>query len=213
MNQAKGKKGQHEILSLILLTLILMGVVGAVWSWVNPIVEKNKEILYLSKTEDFTKRLATAIQFIAKNGGKTRLDFVGTDPNSEIMITTDPVADTIEIFINSKGTIYSKNVQIPLNELECATDYATWGLNSSASICIKSAPIADLKMKTIYTVKFIELRYVKVPDTYAYKIKLQPLATIGSMGRNGITIENKGVEKSLQNGKTLISTLIAINII
>ncbi|GEM_PF-4156947 len=206
-------KGQHEVLTLIVMTGILFGVIASVWLWATPIVEKNKEIFSLSATEDFTKDLAASINHVAKNGGKVQLQMNRLDPKGSMLIGQDG----IDIFVVTQDTIYEKSVQVPLEELNCATTEATWGLNSSAAVCVQSDPIGKEKVRTKFSIKFVQLNYdnalVQPPEKKGYKITILPLTSITGLDKSSVRIENKGLQESVVNGRTLISTLVAITIV
>jgi len=208
-------KGQHEVLTLIVMTGILFGVIASVWLWATPIVEKNKEIFKLNAAEDFTKDLAAAINHVAKNGGKAQLSMNGlggsTSPNNSMLISQDE----IDIFVVTQDTLYEKNAQVPLEELNCATTEATWGLNSSAAVCVQSDPIGKDKVRTKFSIRFVQLNYDddQPLEKKGYKIMLLPLTSSTGLDKSSVRIENKGLQESVVNGRTLISTLVAITIV
>ncbi len=205
------RKGQHEVLELIVMTGILFGVIASVWLWATPIVERNKEAFQLSATEDFSRELATSISLVAKKGGKAQLEISGLDPNGMILISQEGV----DIFTVTGETAYEKNVQIPLGELGCATTEARWGLNSSSAVCVKSEPIGKDKVRTTFSIKFIQLNYdnEQTQEKRGYKIALLPLTSNTGLDKTFVRIENKGLQESAVNGRTLISTLVAITVV
>src|SRR3990167_4891322 len=96
--QVLRKKGQHDVLTLIVITGILFGVIASVWAWATPIMERNREIFILKSTEDFTKTLSGTIKFVAQNGGKAELKLGALDPQGTILIDSNGV----EIFTTTK---------------------------------------------------------------------------------------------------------------
>ncbi len=201
-------KGQHEVLTIIITTGILFGVIGAVWLWSTPVIERNKETFVLRSTEDFTKALSDSIKFVAKNGGRAQMRITALDPRGSILLGNE----SVEIFTVTAETSYDKNIQVPLNEIDCATTEATWGLNSSDSICILSVRIGQEKVRTTYAIRFIQLN-AEDGSGRAYRIVLQPLTASSGLDKNYVTVENKGVQETSINGRTLISTLVAISIV
>ncbi len=199
-------KGQNEVLVLIMITGILFAVIAAVWFWATPIIERNKEISALRSTEDFTKDLANKIKLVAKNGGKAELRANGLSTKTTILLN---VSD-IQVFTITHDTIYEKNFEIPLKEMACGTTAAIWGLNDSDVICILSVPIGENNVRTRFSINFIEL---DAGTTKAYKIILLPLAQRSSLEKASVLLENKGVQETTIGGRTVISTLIAINIV
>ena len=201
-------KGQHEALTIIIITGILLGVMGAVWLWSAPIIEGNKETFLLSSTEDFLEKLAAKIRAVARNGGKEQVAMADLDRRGSLLMDND----SIEIFMITRETPYDKNVQIPLNEIGCATTRATWGLNSSNSACILSVRIDEGKVRTTFSIRFVELAAAGGPNN-AYRIKLLPQSSASGLDKNYIVLENKGTEQSDAKDGTLISTLVAISVI
>jgi len=199
-------KGQNEVLVLIMITGILFAVIAAVWLWATPIIERNKEISALISTEDFVKDLANKIKIVAKNGGKAELRASGINTKTTILLN---VSD-IQIFTVTHDTIYEKNFEIPLKETPCGTTAAIWGLNDSDVICILSVPIGKDNVRTRFSINFIQLN---AGTTRAYKITLLPLTQISGLEKASVLLENKGVQETTVGGRTLISTLVAINIV
>jgi hypothetical protein len=200
-------KGQQEIMTLIIITGILFAVVASVWLWANPIIEKNKEIFTLQRTEDFTKILASTIKLVAKNGGKSEISLHGLNPKGTILITETE----IEIFTLTKDSFYEKSIAIPINDVDCTATNGTWGLEKSDIICVTSVRLGGEKegTRTRYSIKFIEMD----SGNSAYKIVLLPTSERSGLDKNSVIIENKGIKEGTSNGRNLISTLIAISIV
>jgi hypothetical protein len=211
------KKGQHEVLTLILMTVIMLGIMTAVWMWVIPIIESNKQDFSLSQTEDFTKKLASSIKIVAKNGGKMEISMRGMDPTGDMMINPD----SIEIFATSLHTPYEKDVQIPLTELDCNAVVGQWGLDSPASICVTSTTLGKDKFRTKFSIKLINLFFDELDSKLTntgYNITLIPLTRASGLGKKAIILEKKGVSQGIISdasgkGRTLISTLIEVSTI
>src|SRR3989338_6960866 len=66
-------KGQQEALSAILISGILIGVVGSVYFWGVPLIQKNKDISILESSEAFVRGLDVKIKSVANNGGRDQM--------------------------------------------------------------------------------------------------------------------------------------------
>ena len=62
-------KGAMEAISVVLVTGVLIGVVGSIYFWGLPLIEKNKDISILENSEFFIKNLNDEIKNIANSGG------------------------------------------------------------------------------------------------------------------------------------------------
>lgn len=179
-------KGQQDVLSTIIVSGILISVVGSVYLWGLPLIQKNQDITTLQSSEDFMLQLNEKIKFIANNGGKDRMQ-----------VTVPGVLEVregrIELRVDTQGTIYAAEAEIPLGTNECFRVQGTWGVHESSVFCVKSKKQGETKFRTTYSIEYIEL---KSPTLKSYKIDLQG-STIGGQDRV-LTIENMGtVENDL----------------
>ncbi|MFC2142771.1 hypothetical protein ACFLQN_00020 [Candidatus Aenigmatarchaeota archaeon] len=175
-------KGQQDVLSTILISGILIAVVGSVYFWGVPLIEKNQDISILQNSEDFMNSLNSKIKFIANNGGKDQLRI--TIPG-----TLEISGEEIQMTVDTKGTIYAAEAEIPLGRNECPRVDGVWGLHESHVFCVKSNKIDDTKITTTYSLKYIEL---DAPDS-GKKYKIEATGeSIGSTERT-VVIENLGI--------------------
>ncbi|MCX6815510.1 MAG: hypothetical protein NT120_01490 [Candidatus Aenigmarchaeota archaeon] len=199
-------KGQQEVISVVLISGILIGVVGSVYFWGVPLVQKNKDVALLENTESFIKSLDNKIKFVANNGGRDNIRIPALG-----IVRFDSTSSTIEITVNTEGTIYATEAAIPLGRnTACAATEGTFGINDQDTICVRSNKISDKNFRTIYTLSYVKLNDQEV--LRSFNIKLTGPNRSGGQD-NTIVFENKGNSESLDDqGRRVITTLIDINI-
>lgn len=181
------QKGQQDVLSAILVSGILIGVVSSVYFWGIPLIEKNRAIAVQKNAEDFMKNLNEKIKFVANNGGRDqiRIDVPG------IIEVKD---DRIELVTETPGTIYATEADIPLGRNECARSQGTWGIHDPSVYCVRSEKISETNFVTTNSLKYILLDIVESGVTQrSFKIDIVGAST-GGQDRI-IKIENLGVEE------------------
>jgi len=193
-------RGQQEALTAILISGILIGVVGSVYFWGLPLIQKNKDISVLENSEVFIKNLNEKIKYVANNGGRDQMRI--TIPGI-IRLTSDK---NIEIVVDTDGSIYSINAEIPLgrNSWCHATEDGVWGVNDMEMICVKSMEVGEGSYKTTYTLSYVVL----ASGARKYTIELTGNPSSGGE-EHFINIENKGTATD----GNLIKTIIEISIV
>lgn len=100
-------KGQQEIITPLLITAILIAVVGSVYMWGVPLIQKNQDMAKLQKAENFMRNLNEKIKNVANTGGRDKITVeTGT-------ITFDPASlqwgttGFISLRVDTVGTLYS----------------------------------------------------------------------------------------------------------
>lgn len=195
-------KGQ-EILSVVLISGILIGVVGSVYFWGVPLIQKNKDISTLENSEDFVRNLNNKIKNVANSGGRDRLII-----NIPGLVTFD--GSEINLIVDTEGVIYASNAEIPLDINPCAMTTGTFGIDDPEVLCVKSQKISDRSFRTTYTLKYIILQSNETIRDF--QINLTGGLQTGGLD-NTVIIDNKGGTSSVVNGRTLIKALVEINII
>ena len=198
------RKGQQEILSAVLLTGILITVVGSVYLWGLPLIQKNRSAATLESAELFSKNLAEKIKFIANTGGKDQMTI-----NIPGVVFFNNESGTIETALQTEGTIYSTEGEIPILGDSCyINDTKIWGKDSPEIICVITKNIGENKYTTDYITGFRKLQ----AGNKIYKISL--VGDISSGGTDHkITIENIGSKSTPDSENVLIETFIKISII
>ncbi|MEM7819575.1 MAG: hypothetical protein QXD48_01980 [Candidatus Aenigmatarchaeota archaeon] len=191
-------KGQHEALSIIMISGILIGVVGSVYFWGLPLIQKNKDIALLENSESFMKNLNEKIKYIANYGGRDEIKI--TLP---VLIKFNP-DKTIDLIAETYGTIYAKDAEISLGKNPSTATTGIWGINDPEVINVKSIGLSEDMYKTVFSLRYINL----TTGTKTYRIDL--IGNANSGGRDHyIIIENKGTISD----RNLINTIIEISII
>jgi hypothetical protein len=205
-------KGQQEALSAVLISGILIGVVGSVYFWGIPLIQKNKDNSILETSETFMASLDAKIKFVANNGGRDRI--VIKIPG---IVRFD--GRSVELKVETEGTIYAVDSPIPLGrtstgalKMDPATSnlYGTWGIDDPVLFTVKSSEISKSKYVTRYTLEYVQLRNDKTLNDY--KIDLIGSGVTGGEDRT-IIIESLGDRTTAQSGRTLISSLVKISIV
>lgn len=194
-----GMKGQQEILTSVVITGVLVGIVGTVLFWGLPLIQKSRDASVLENAEGFMKTLSGKIKFVANNGGKEQL-FITVPGN--IRFLPD---GSIQLLMNTQGTIYSTDAEIPLGRNECSRAEGVWSVHDPEVLCLTSRGIGTNKYLTTYRLGHILLRTEGVAS---YKISMTGQEAGGGEGRT-IAIENLG---TIEDGN-LISTLVSISIV
>ena len=195
-------KGQQQALSAILITGVLMGVVGSVYFWGLPLIQKNKDISVLENSEGFMLNLNNKIKNIANHGGRETMEV--TVPG---IIEFD--GDNITLEIETTGSIYAENAPISLSKNGCSRTDGTWGVHNPEVLCLLTQCLGEGSdcgtYQTVYTLRYIQLN---TEGLESYKIDL-----VGNRlfaGENDvIQIENKGTSLigNLKNTEIEISII------
>ncbi len=176
-------KGQQEAVSVILITGILIGVVGSIYFWGLPLIQKNKDISMLKDSERFMISLNDKIKSVANSGGREqiRIDLPG-------ILVFDPQDKTLRFRVDTKGTIYDTGAPIPLSRNDCSKTLGEWGVDEPGTLCVESKGEAEDFFNT-YSLKYIELRHPTRQDSYSIVLSGEE----ASGGENhDVIIENTG---------------------
>lgn len=191
--------GQQDVLSAILISGILIAVVGSVYMWGVPLIEKNRDIATLQNAEDFMKTLNEKIKFVSNNGGKDQIDV--TIPSR---IEFSSSNGKIFMILDTQGTIYASEIESPLGKNDCTATQGLWGQDESSVFCVKSNKIDENKFRTTYSLGYLQLDV----DGESFKIELVGQNQIGGQDHM-IIVENIGTQKDGTLTKTLISVSIS----
>jgi len=186
-------KGQ-EVITAILITGILLGLIGSVYLWGNPLIEKNKDISLLEHAEEFMYNLDAKIKNVATHGGREQIEI----PLSRLYFDSND----IDLIVETKNTIYAIGAPIPLGKNECEKTGGDWGVDEQDVLCVRSEEIGG-EYETDYNLKYIDLEL----GINTYKIKL--------IGKNDsgkeddvVIIERVGTEKIGNRIETSVSIKI-----
>jgi hypothetical protein len=185
-------KGQ-ETISVILITGILIGMVGSVYIWGIPLIEKNRDISLLEGAEEFMNNLNEKIKNVATHGGREQVEI----PLGRIYFDSN-----IKLKAETKNTIYDIGAWISLGENECTKDIGTWGVDDQAVLCVLSEEIGE-EYETNYRLDYINLTL----GIKTYKIELVGDRDTGKED-NVVVIERVGTDKKGDCIKTLVSISI-----
>lgn len=201
-------------MSAVLISGILIGVVGSVYFWGIPLIQKNKDISLLETSEAFMRELDTKIKSIANNGGR-----------DQVIV---PVAGVVEfesqivrLSIGTEGTIYATDAQIPLGRSSASNlkvdlsggspvSYGVWGIDDPVLFNVVSRKLNENKYEHEYTLEYVQLRNSNTLKDF--QINLTGMPASGGLD-NTIIIESVGDATVAQNGRTLIKSNVKISII
>ncbi|MBI3190994.1 hypothetical protein HYZ41_04810 [archaeon] len=207
-------RGQTEAVSIIMISGILIGVVGSVYFWGLPLIQKNKDVAVLENSEDFIRNLNTKIKFIANNGGRDQIDV-----NIPASVKFDTTTGLVELVVPTDSTIYATDAEIPIAKNSvCSSDTGEFSVADPETICVKSVKLSSSNYKTTYTLKYISLiNNLSAASTYrVFKISLESTSSSGrGVGGEHSTIifENKGTTSTIEDTKTIIKTKIEMSIV
>ena len=188
-------KGQHEVLTPVLLTGILVAIVGSVYLWGLPLIQKNKDIAVLQQVENFVMNLNEKIKEVANTQGKEEVKI-----NVPAMVSFNSTENSITVEVKTKGTIYSVGrIYFVRNDNEFE---GTWGKDDAGVIYVDTTDL-DGEYLQKYTLKY---RRLNAPNK-KYRISLVGEDKV--VGENHvIVIEYKGVEEE----GNLVTTFVEITL-
>ncbi|MBI4174185.1 MAG: hypothetical protein HY517_00945 [Candidatus Aenigmarchaeota archaeon] len=203
-------KGQQEALSAVLISGILIGVVGSVYFWGVPLIQKNKDISLLESSEAFMRQLDEKIRSVANNGGRDSI--VISVPG---IISFD--GETIRLIIETQGTIYATDAEIPLGRNSVSTLsqsggqlYGVWGIDDPVLFNVKSIKMGENDYRNEYTLTYVELRNSK--SLRDFRIDLTGSGASGGQDKT-IILESQGDVTTTAGGRTLVSSNVKISIV
>ena len=204
-------KGQIEPVSAILITGILIGIVGSVYLWGVPLIEKNQDIAKIKNAELFMKDLNSRIKSVANQGGRVEMRItvpavlqLGDLYNSAGVSGTDARKD-ISLKLQTKGTIYSSGGWVPLTDNGCDAGQRFLGSRGPDAMCVMAGSIGELYQNE-YKLQYGELLS---PPSTAYRIDM--IGNDQSGGENKIVvIEHAG--SRVENSGSVRTTVTEIRI-
>ncbi len=180
--------GQTQVISAVLITGVLITVIGTVYLWGLPLIQKNEAVSVLYKSEDFMRSLNTKIKSIVNNGGKDNLRI--SVPGVMVFDQTKGLI----LVVNSQGTIYATGGQHSLGRNGCAKTTGIFGQDEPEVLCVNSTEFDKTRYQNIYTLKYIPL-VADVSGGGQFLINLT--GKITTAGENHfIVIENMGVDET-----------------
>lgn len=197
------QKGQGEVISNMLITGVLIGIVGAVLFWGLPLIQKSRDASTLSTAEDLMKTLSNKIKFVVNNGGKDRV--VLNVPSAFKFLPNDPAGPSVQLILDTRGTIYAADADIPLGKNECSRQEGIWGVNEPEVLCLTSRKLDTNRYITTYRLSHILL---KTEGVVGYKINMTGSEAFSGEGHT-IVFENSGTR---QDGN-FIYTLVSVNVL
>jgi hypothetical protein len=197
------KKGQHEAITAVMISGILIGMVGSVYFWGLPLIQKSRSATVLENSESLMFVLDQKIKNVASVGGRENIRL--TDAGFL------RVADGKLLYeVNTDGTIYAVNSNIPLGKtLNCDnTKMGSFGKDESAIICIYSNQLSKSQYANTYSLSYRNM----AAGLKVYNINIATADDIGSEG-NTVIIQNNGVASTLTtDGKEMLTVNIGITI-
>ena len=195
-------KGQHEAVSAVLISGILIGMVGSVYFWGLPLIQKSRAATVLENSESLMFLLDQKIKNVASVGGRENIRLADAGflriANGKVLYE-----------VMTDGTIYAVNSNIPLGKtLNCDSSKAgLFGKDESSIICIYSNQLSSSQYENTYTLSYRNM----VAGLKVYKINIANVNSIGSEG-NTVVIQNSGVTTTFSEGKEILTVNIAISI-
>lgn len=187
-------RGQQQIITPVLLTGILIAIIGSVYLWGAPLIEKNRDMALLRDAEDFVLSMNERIKMVANTQGRDAIRV-----QLPILVKFNEGNNELTFELTTKGSIYSVGrIYFVRNESEIAT----WGRDDPALVYVDVGELDGAYFHR-YTLRYRQLN----APTKAYMIKL--VGKSAQVGRgHWIYVEYKGVEE----GGNLVKTLIEVRL-
>jgi len=214
------RRGQMQALSIVLLTVVIMGLVGAAYMWAVPIIERNAAITEYTTVERFILELSDRIVELANSGsGEYTLDI----PSGILMIegADYPGGDNNTImfdFFSSLDMLCNKTacntitggIEIPI-ETDNTSAVGVYGEDEPRVITLTGQDSGAGKLLTI-SLHYRELR----SETRGYRIAICPDAGCSEAvnGTGRIMLEfDKRTEDPGASPLPLVTNYITVRII
>lgn len=205
-------KAQTEIITLVLVSGIVIGLVGVTYIWGLPLISKRTTLADFLAAEDFVVKLNDKIVDIANSGsGQATL----TIPKGTIKVipygSSDPKNNSLVLEIPvSQPLILGNSVVLKTNVLG---ENATYG-EAEPRVINLSSQVYGQEYKLIFTLHFRELDTRNEP-LRGYLISVQQGTATGN---SQIVVSYAGTElnpggKKAMNGGNLVLTKIKVDLI
>ena len=195
-------KGQQQALSLILITGVLIGVVGSVYLWGIPLIQKNRDISLQQNSEAFMKNLAERFKFMANHGGREK--FLINVPGNVIF---DPAVKTLELTIETQGTFYQTDAWVQLGKNACTLTDGAWGIDEPETLCVRSTKIGDI-YTTVYRLTFVQLN---TQTLTSYRIDMTGPSSSGGEDHS-VIVQNTGTQTVTENNRNIVKTSLTVKV-
>ncbi|MBI4018074.1 MAG: hypothetical protein HY368_00520 [Candidatus Aenigmarchaeota archaeon] len=200
-------KGQQQAISAILLSGILIGIVGSIYMWGIPLIQKNKDISLLQSSEQFMLALDNKVKSVTNTGGRDQLRI--TVPGL-VSTSSTPGGVVVQLDVDTQGTIYATGAEIPLKNATCSAAEGSWGSDESGILCVKSVKLDENKYRTTYTLRYVPLRTQTI-RTYSIILGADEAESAGM--DHAIVIENKGTSEADEAGRIVTKTSVKVDLI
>ena len=199
-------KGVVETISALLISAVLISVVGTVYFWGLPLIQKNKDVSVLEGTEDFMHELNNRIKLVANLGGTEQLQF-----NQPGMIRFD--GSTIQVALDTEGTIYFTEAPVPLSRNNPSISAGLWGADEPEVIYVTSTSIGGSRYNDKFTLRYIPLEVNPDPvSTKEFHIELYGVDSVGGQGDNVILTNEGTSQETTPEGKTIVKTRVKVSV-
>src|SRR3989344_7570658 len=195
-------KGQQEALSAVLISGILIGVVGTVYFWGLPLIQKNKDISVLESTEDFMSEMIDKIKLVANAGGREQIMF-----NQPGIVRFDGYS--IRVVLDTEGTLYAAEAPVPLSRNNAALSSGVWGIDQPEIITVTANHIAESHYRNTFKLEYIPLVVNSQIGNKEFLIKLVGTDSIGGQGSN-VIISSEGTSDDVFGTTTRVNSNVKI---
>lgn len=195
------RKGQQAV-SAVLISGILIGMVGSVYFWGVPLVQKSRDSSVLEGVESLMLLIDQKIRVIASAGGREtiRLYDTGLLSFSNGRLTYD---------VSTDGTVYASGGAVTLGTTKNCDNSkpGAFGKDDATVLCVTSEQLADLKYSNRYVLSYRNL----AEGLKTYRIRLTGADATGGSG-SSLVIQNSGVSETTEGGRQITTINIAIRI-
>lgn len=209
-------KAQSDIISAVIIIVLAMGLIGTVYTWGIPLIEKHRskavvERLYSYFDRSNVNSLPRIIEDVANNGGE--ITFSSTIDGVWRLNEYDVVGDernSIQFTVTTKVSNIGTNIGwIPLTVgATCPPSIGIVGTDEAGVVCAR-ADSMETGYNITYSLWFRELDEAGGVKGYKINLVRQAGGPLSSTG-NSIRITRGNIQRITEGGKTLIITEVKI---
>ena len=184
-------RAQTQIITYLLLSGLLITIVGVVYLWGIPLIQKNRDINLLQGSEDFMKRLDLIVKDVANTHGRNAISF---ELDGELWFNESENA--FRLIVETKGSIYSVG---RIYFVRNPNETGEWGKDEPAILYVDVSPTAS-GYRQVYVLKY---RKLLAKDGRSFQIALQGGDFAVHRGRK-VVVEFDQVLKANGETKTIV---------
>jgi len=208
-------KGQVDIVSIIIITGVIIALIGTVYSWSVPLVNKGQADTIFRTATSFVRSLDSEVTRVANSGGEVSLDI--NPPGGLVRVipagSPDPLENTIIFELPVSQPLAFDTADTYISEVtfaETSGGTGTFGSSSPGIIKFRVVPLGS-QWKAVY-----EIHYRTLEDKNTnkeYKITLNQGGEGVASGRSRINLRLEGTTTAVVSGIIISTTNIIVTVV